>query len=408
MSKSVLVIITGSIAAYKSLDVIRQLREHNVRVTAILTKGGAEFVTPLSLAALSGGPVYNDLFSLKDESEMGHIRLSREHDLIAVVPASADMIAKMAVGMADDLATATLLATDKPVIIAPAMNSRMWEHKATQRNIAQLCKDNIRIIEPEAGDLACGEVGSGRLADVETIVDRIVHALVGDQPLRGFSALVTSGPTFEPIDPVRFIGNRSSGKQGNAIAKALEQAGAKVTLVTGPTAETLPENVKTIRVEIAQEMLTACKASLPADIAVCCAAVSDWRIKSPCREKLKKHTNTSAPELDLVLNPDILHTLSTLKNNRPKLVIGFAAETESVRKNALQKLKSKGCDWIIANDVSEGKIFGKDMTSAQFITKQTNEAWNSISKDELAQRLVKKITTHFTSQNVKIITKKKG
>ena len=376
MSKSVLIIVTGSIAAYKALDVIRRLRQRNVKVTAILTKGGAEFVTPLSLAALTGAPVYSDLFSLKDESEMGHIRLSREHDLVAVIPASADIIAKMAAGSAHDLATTTLLATDKSVIIAPAMNSRMWEHKATQRNIAQLRQDNIEIIEPDDGDLACGEIGSGRLASVDTVTERILHALLGDQPLKGISAIVTSGPTYEPVDPVRFIGNRSSGKQGNAIAKALKAAGAKVALITGPTALPLPEHIQTTRVETAEEMLTACKASLPADIAICCAAVSDWRVNAPFQEKLKKRANASPPSLDLVPNPDILHTLSTLKNNRPKLVIGFAAETESVLNNAREKLKAKSCDWIIANDVSEGKIFGQDTTSAHFITTQENEAWD--------------------------------
>jgi phosphopantothenoylcysteine decarboxylase/phosphopantothenate--cysteine ligase len=395
MRKSILLIITGSIAAYKTLDVIRRLREHGIKVTTILTKGGAEFVTPLSLASLSGEAVYSDLFSLKDEHEMGHIRLSRENNLIAVIPASADIIAKMATGRTDDLATATLLATDKPVIIAPAMNSKMWEHKATKRNVAQLCKDGIDIIEPENGDLACGEVGSGRLAEVETIVEQLLRKLLGERPLKGISAIVTSGPTHEPIDPVRFIANRSSGKQGIAIVKALEEAGATVTLITGPTSESIPDNVKTIQVETAEQMLAACKSSLPADIAICCAAVSDWRVKSPFQQKLKKRTNESPPALNLVSNPDILHTLSTLKQHRPKLVIGFAAETEKLKANAATKLKNKGCDWIIANDVSDDKVFGKDETSALFLSRKTSEDWRNISKQQLANQLVEKITEHF-------------
>ena len=399
MSKSVLIIITGSIAAYKTLDVIRRLREHGVKVISILTKGGAEFVTPLSLSALSGTPVYSDLFSLKDEAEMGHIRLSRENDVIAVIPASADIIAKMAIGLTDDLATATLLATDKPVIIAPAMNSKMWEHPATKRNIATLRKDSIAIVAPVSGDLACGEVGEGRLAEVETIVAAILQKLEGKKPLKGFSALVTSGPTYEPIDPVRFIANRSSGKQGNAIAAALRDAGAEVTLVTGHTPEPLPENVKAVRVETAEEMLAACKNALPADIAICCAAVSDWRLKSPFTQKLKKRANASAPSLDLMLNPDILHTISTLKNKRPKIVVGFAAETENLKKHALEKLESKGCDWIIANDVSNAQVFGKDETSALFITGQESEEWKRVSKHQLALKLVEKIMQHLKTKD---------
>lgn len=398
MSKSVLLIVTGSIAAYKTLDVIRRLREHGVCVTTILTKGGAEFVTPLSLASLSGEAVYSDLFSLKDEQEMGHIRLSRENDLVAVIPASADIIAKMAAGITDDLATATLLATDKPVTIAPAMNTKMWEHKATRRNIAQLRRDGIDIIEPESGDLACGEIGSGRLAEVETIVEHLLQRLHGGRPLTGFSTLVTSGPTHEPIDPVRFIANRSSGKQGIAIARALSEAGARVTLVTGPTSETIPQDIKTVRIETAEQMLAACTSSLPADIAVCCAAVSDWRVKSPFRQKLKKRNNASAPSLDLIGNPDILHTLSTLKQNRPRLVIGFAAETEKLKQNAAAKLKNKGCDWIIANDVSDGQVFGKEKTSALFLSRKTSEEWNSISKQQLAENLVEKIVCHFNKK----------
>ena len=401
MTKSVLLIVSGSIAAYKSLDVVRRLRERGVSVTCVLTKGGAEFVTPLSLASLSGNAVYGELFSLKDEAEMGHIRLSREADLIAVVPASADILAKMVAGLTDDLATATLLASDKPVLIAPAMNAKMWEHPATKRNLAQLIKDGVQLIEPDAGSLACGEIGQGRLAEVDTIVNAIVAKLEGTAqgPLKGLRALVTSGPTFEAIDPVRFIGNRSSGKQGNAIAEALAHAGAQVTLITGPTAEPLPKHVKLVRVESADEMLAACKEALPADIAICAAAVSDWRARTPLEHKLKKRANDSPPEIALAFNPDILATLAGLKAKRPRLVIGFAAETEAVLKNASEKRKAKGCDWIVANDVSGGKVFGADETHAFLITEKPPEEWSNISKRELARKLISKIETFFGKDN---------
>lgn len=395
MSKSVLLLISGSIAAYKSLDVIRRLRERGVRVSAILTKGGAEFITPLSVASLTGEPVYSELFSLKDETEMGHIRLSRETDLIAVVPASADIIAKMVNGQADDLATATLLATDKPVVIAPAMNTRMWEHPATKRNIEQIRNDGVGIIEPDSGSLACGEVGGGRLAEVETVVEYLIQKLDNSKPLVGMSALVTSGPTYEPIDPVRFIGNRSSGRQGNAIAEALSDAGAQVTLITGPVSETLPHNVRVVKVETAEEMLAAAQDALPAHIAVCCAAVSDWRVKKPFAEKLKKRANASAPSLDLILNPDILHALAAAKAKRPKLVVGFAAETSHLKKNAQEKLVKKGCDWILANDVSENRVFGKDDTDIVFVSGKKSEEWGRMSKRALARRLVEEIARHF-------------
>jgi phosphopantothenoylcysteine decarboxylase/phosphopantothenate--cysteine ligase len=395
MNKSLLLIITGSIAAYKSLDIIRRLREREVKVTCILTKGGAEFVTPLSLAALSGNPVYSDLFSLKDEAEMVHIRLSRESDAIAVIPASADIIAKMVAGITDDLATTTLLATDKPVIVAPAMNVQMWNHPATQRNIAQLRGDGVHIIEPDSGELACGEIGQGRLAKEEYILAGILQILYNEQPLKGLSTIVTSGPTYEAIDPVRFIGNRSSGKQGHAIAKALALAGANVTLITGPTSEPDPLNTKIIKIETAQQMLAACESTLPVDIAICCAAVSDWRAKEPLDHKLKKRANESPPDIELALNPDILLTISSFKQKRPKLVIGFAAETESLLKNATAKRKAKQCDWIIGNDASGGKIFGADATDAYFITAKDSEEWKNITKQELANRLVQKITHYF-------------
>jgi phosphopantothenoylcysteine decarboxylase/phosphopantothenate--cysteine ligase len=395
MSRSVLLIVTGSIAAYKSLDVVRRLKERGVKLTCVLTEGGAQFVTPLSLASLSGNPVYGDLFSLKDETEMGHIRLSREADLIAVVPASADIIAKMAGGFAGDLAAATLLATDKPVLIAPAMNERMWEHPATKRNLAQLVKDGVQVIDPDSGSLACGEIGQGRLANVDTIVEAIAARLGGEGKLTGFSALVTSGPTFEAIDPVRFIGNRSSGKQGHAIAAALAQAGAAVTLVTGPTIQPDPAGARIVRVESAEQMLTACKEALPVDIAVCCAAVSDWRAKKTLDHKLKKRANDSPPEIALAFNPDILQTLAAPGKQRPKLVVGFAAETESVVKYATAKRRDKGCDWIVANDVSGGKVFGADETHAFLITAKGTEEWKALTKRELAQNLVKKIEAFF-------------
>jgi phosphopantothenoylcysteine decarboxylase/phosphopantothenate--cysteine ligase len=381
MPKSILLIVTGSIAAYKSLDVIRRLRERDINVTCILTTGGAEFVTPLSLASLSGNPVYGDLFSLKDETEMGHIRLSREADLIAVVPASADILAKMAAGNADDL--------------APAMNERMWEHPATKRNLAQLIEDGVELIAPDAGALACGEVGQGRLAEVETIAAAIAARLKGGGKFSGLSALVTSGPTFESIDPVRFIGNRSSGKQGHAIAAALASKGVKVTLISGPVSEPDPQGVEVVHVESAEQMLAACKRALPADIAVCAAAVSDWRAKKPLDHKLKKRANASPPEIELAFNPDILATLAVPGKQRPRLVVGFAAETESVVKNATAKRKEKGCDWIVANDVSGGKVFGADATHAFFITPQAMEEWKNLSKRELAEKLVEKIMLFF-------------
>ncbi len=395
MSKSVLLIITGSIAAYKSLDIIRRLREHGVSVTCVLTSAGVQFVTPLSLASLSGNPVYGDLFSLKDETEMGHIRLSREHDVIAVVPASADIIAKMATGRADDLASTTLLAANKPILLAPAMNTHMWEHPATQRNIAQLRKDSIHIIEPEEGELACGETGYGRLAAEETIVSAILGHLDNQRALTGIKALVTSGPTYESIDPVRFIGNRSSGKQGHAIAQALAEAGAEVTLITGHVHVPDPAQVRVVRVETAEEMLAASLLALPVDVAVCCAAVSDWRAKKTLAHKIKKRVNASPPVIELTPNPDILQTLATLKKKRPSLVIGFAAETELLKKNAEIKLHDKGCDWIIANDVSGGKVLGKDDTSALLVTAEGNEEWANVSKQELARRLAGRIVQHL-------------
>lgn len=393
--KSVLLIITGSIAAYKTLELIRRLRERGVVVRSILTRAGEQFVTSFSVAALSENPVYNDLWSLKDEAEMGHIRLSREADLVVVAPASADIIAKMAQGLADDLASAALLANNKPLLVAPAMNSMMWQHPATRRNVKQLKADGAEIIEPASGMLACGEVGAGRMAEVETILEAILQSLeAGNEPLAGYSAIVTAGPTFEAIDPVRFLGNHSSGKQGYAIAAALAAAGAKVTLISGRTALTSPQGVTVVRVTGALEMLAAVEENLPADIAVCAAAVSDFRPAIIEQNKIKKKAGETPPVIKLVENPDILKALSGHKN-RPQLVIGFAAETENLAENAREKLKRKGCDFILANDVSGGKVFEQDSNEILFISRQESENWEKMGKQEIARRLVEKISAQL-------------
>jgi len=389
MRQSILLIISGSIAAYKSLDLIRRLREREFDVRCILTKGGEQFITPLSVASLSGNPTYGDLFSLKDEVEMGHIRLSREADMIVVAPASADLIAKMAHGMADDLATAALLASDKNILVAPAMNAQMWEHPATQRNIRQIVKDGAQIIEPSAGSLACEEIGSGRMAEPEIVLGAILTQLGTRHKAQGtFKALVTSGPTHEAIDPVRYIGNRSSGKQGHAIAAALARQGAEVMLVTGPTSLPDPVGVTVKHVTSAEEMLAACEKALPVDVAICAAAVSDWRAEKPASRKLKK--GGSAAALALIENPDILHAISHHKK-RPALVVGFAAETENLLKNASEKRKRKGVDWIVANEVSGSKGFGADDNKVLLITAKGNENWPLMSKEEVAEKLVEKI-----------------
>lgn len=388
-----LLIISGSIAAYKSLDLIRRLQEHDIEVRCILTKGGAQFITPLSVASLSNHPVYEELFSLKDEVEMGHIRLSREADLIVVAPASADLIGKMAHGTTDDLASATLLASNKKILLAPAMNTQMWANPATIRNIAQLKSDGVIIIDPGAGLLACGETGAGRMAEVETILAAIQKQLFSG-PLHGVKALVTSGPTYEAIDPVRFIGNHSSGKQGHAIALALARQGADVTLVSGPTALPDPKGIKTIRITSAEEMLKACEASLPADIAVCAAAVADWKVSEPTARKLKKARDGEAPELRLIENPDILAHIAQHPKLRPALVIGFAAETENMLENAKEKRKRKACDWILANDVSEGKAFNASENAVTLVTAKSEESWPLQSKDTIAHQLVQHIISH--------------
>ena len=395
--KRILLIIAGGIAAYKSLDLIRRLRERGAGVRCILTRSGAEFVTPLAVASLSEEKVYQDLFSLTDESEMGHIRLSREADLVVVAPATADLLGKMAAGLADDLASTALLATDKPVLVAPTMNVMMWAHPAVQANVALLAARGVRRVGPGSGDLACGEVGSGRMAEplqiVAAIEDFFAEA-AGSRPLAGRRAVVTSGPTREPIDPVRYIANRSSGKQGHAVAAALAAAGAETVLVSGPTAEPDPPGTTVVRVETAREMLAACQRALPADILVCAAAVVDWRPAEVAAEKLKKDGST--PSLHLVENPDILATLAR-SAERPALVVGFAAETSDVVDYARAKLARKNCDWILANDVSPATgTFGGDHNTVHLVAADRLEDWPRMTKREVADRLAARIAEHFT------------
>ncbi len=387
--KRVLLIIAGGIAAYRSLELIRRLRERGCRVRCVLTRGGAQFVTPLSVAALSEEKVYQDLFSLTDESEMGHIRLSREADIIVVAPASADLIAKMANGHADDLASTALLATDKPVLIAPTMNVQMWAHPAVRRNIATLESWGVQRVGPGSGALACGETGSGRMAEpmeIVTAIETVLAQAMRPRPLAGRRALVTSGPTWEPIDPVRFIANRSSGKQGHAIASALQALGASVTLVSGPTNQPDPAGVAVVNIESAREMLEACLAALPVDVAVFAAAVADWRVDGASDQKIKK--TGAPPALQMTENPDILKTIANAGANRPRLVVGFAAETESVEAHAQAKLARKGCDWILANDVSTGTgTFGGDANTLRLITHDGVDAWPTMTKVAAAARL---------------------
>ena len=387
--KSILLIIGGGIAAYKSLDFIRRARERGAKVRTILTEAAQHFVTPLSAAVLSEEPAFTELFDLKNETEIGHIRLSREADLIVIAPATANLLAKMAHGLCNDLASTVLLAADKPILVAPAMNWRMWEHPATRRNLSRLKADGIYTVGPNEGPMACGETGFGRMAEVDEIIAASEKILDGEgaKPLLGRRVLVTAGPTFEPIDPVRFIGNRSSGKQGYAIAVAAARFGAQVTLVAGPNALPDPRGVTTVHVETAQKMLEASEAALPADIAVFSAAVADWRAASVESEKIKKSGH--APELRLVENPDILRTIAKRAVNRPRLVIGFAAETGNIIAQAVQKLESKGCDWIVANDVSQGGVFGQSRNAVHVITRSSVKSWPEMSKEEVADRLVR-------------------
>lgn len=390
--KRVLLIVGGGIAAYKALELTRLLRKAGVAVRPILTKAGAQFVTPLSLSSLAEDKVYDELFSLTDEAEMGHIQLSRSADLVVVAPATADLIAKAAHGLAGDLASTTLLATDKPVLMAPAMNVRMWLHPATQRNIATLKADGVRFVGPDEGAMACGEFGPGRLAEPEVIFAAIMAALEGPtaKPLAGKRALVTAGPTFEPIDPVRGITNRSSGRQGFAIAQALAELGAEVTLIAGPVFLPTPPGVTRIDVETARQMLAASQAALPADVGVFVAAVADWRVDEAFGTKLKKERG-GPPALTFVENPDILATVSASGPNRPRLVVGFAAETNDVEMHARAKLSRKGCDWIIANDVTEPGVMGGEDNAVLLITQGGTERWERAPKDEVARAIAQRI-----------------
>lgn len=427
--KRILLVVSGGIAAFKVPDLIRRLAERGVSVRCAMTKSAEQFVTPLTLASLSGEKVSTDIFSLTDEAEMGHIELSRDADLVVVAPATANILARMANGHADDMATTLLLATDKPVLVAPAMNVRMWHHPATQRNVEQLKADGVAFIGPNDGEMACGEYGPGRMSEPLEIVAAIEAqfgkplpkhlTLVQPRPdtssvaplkqdLKGRKAIVTSGPTHEPIDPVRYIANRSSGKQGHAIAAALAARGAEVTLVTGPVTLPDPPGVKTVHVEAARDMFSACFLDLPVDIFVAAAAVADWRVAVEAPQKLKK-SGDLPPTLKLAENPDILRAIATTDaKRRPALVIGFAAETETVVAHAQKKLQSKGCDWILANDVSEGtQTFGGDSNAVHLVTANAVEDWPRLSKSEVAARLAERIAAAF-SENTSNKNIKKG
>lgn len=423
--KRILLILSGGIAAFKCHDLIRRLRERGASVRCVLTPSAAKFVTPLSLQALSEDKVYSDLFSLTDESEMGHINLSREADLLVVVPASANILARMAQGLADDLATTVLLATDKAVLAAPAMNVRMWLHPATQANVATLRARGVAFVGPNEGAMACNEFGPGRMSEPLEIVAAVEAYFMGrlpaagppplisgpsvirmapetmggaiaHRPLTGRRAIVTSGPTREAIDPVRYISNHSSGKQGHAIAGALAALGAEVTLVSGPVGVADPAGVKVVRVESADDMLAACRVALPADIAICAAAVADWKVRNAANGKLKKVPGAAPPALELVPNPDILASLAASGPQRPALVVGFAAETENVVANAVSKRERKGCDWIVANDVSPATgTFGGDRNTVHLVTASGVEAWPTLDKGAVAEELARRVVRHF-------------
>jgi len=396
--KRVLLIITGGIAAYKSLDLIRRLREEGSEVRCVLTKSATKFVTPLSVSSLSENVVYQDLFSLTDEAEMGHIQLSRDADLVVVAPATANILAKMAGGICDDMATTVLLATNTKVLVAPAMNVKMWENPATQANVSILKSRGILFVGPTAGNMACGEFGDGRMAEPLEISSNIERYFSAEAPLAGRRAIVTSGPPHEMIDPVRYIANRSSGKQGNAIARALVGMGANTVLITGPTSEPVPAGVKIVRTESAVDMYEATLKALPADIAVCAAAVADWRPAVPVYNKIKKADVGGLTTLELEENPDILRALSEAGTKRPSLVIGFAAETDRVVENAITKRAHKGCDWVVANDVSTGtNTFGGSKNTVHLITTAGAESWPAMSKTEVAAALAARISEHMAS-----------
>ncbi|MEN8887433.1 MAG: bifunctional phosphopantothenoylcysteine decarboxylase/phosphopantothenate--cysteine ligase CoaBC [Celeribacter marinus] len=384
--KTILLIIGGGVAAFKSLDLIRRMRDEGAQVVPVLTKAAEQFVTPLSVSALSAQKVYSDLFDLTDEAEMGHIELSRAADLIVVAPATADLMGKMAAGLANDLASTVLMATDKPVLVAPSMNVRMWHHPACQRNVATLKSDGIVFVGPDEGAMACGEFGLGRMAEVADII-AAASCVLSNGPLTGKHALVTSGPTHEPIDPVRYIANRSSGAQGTAIASALRDLGASVTFVTGPADVAPPAGVRVVRVNTAREMKDAVEAALPADVAVFAAAVADWRVASQSASKIKKN-NGALPVLEFAENPDILAAVSQMTSGRPQLVIGFAAETDHVLDHATAKRVRKGCDWIVANDVSpETGIMGGAQNAVTLISDTGAEVWPRMNKSDVAARL---------------------
>ncbi|MGV8040058.1 MAG: bifunctional phosphopantothenoylcysteine decarboxylase/phosphopantothenate--cysteine ligase CoaBC [Thermoanaerobaculaceae bacterium] len=393
--KRVLLVISGGIAAYKSLDLIRRLRERGVEVRTVMTEGATHLVTPLSVAALSENRVATDMWALTPEGEIGHIRLARDPDLVVVAPATANLLAKMAHGIADDLASTLLLATDRPVLVAPAMNVVMWEKPVTQGNMATLRARGVHQVGPGVGAMACKESGAGRMAEVSEILAAVEAILAPAKPLAGVRALVTSGPTFEPIDPVRFVGNRSSGKQGHAVAAALAELGAEVTLVSGPVAVSDPPGVRTVHVGTAREMLAACEAALPVDVAVCAAAVADWRPAEVSAHKRKKD-GRAAPTITLVENPDILATLSFPGERRPRLVVGFAAETEDLEGNARTKRRRKGCDWLVANDVSPGsETFGGERNTVLLVTSEGLERWPTMDKAEVARRLAERVAGHL-------------
>ena len=395
LGKKVLLIIGGGIAAYRSLELIRRLRERGCLVSTCLTKSGREFVTPLSVSALSEQKVHLDLFDLTQESEMGHIELSRSVDLIIVAPGTADIMSKMANGSANDLASTLLLATDKQILIAPAMNVRMWKHPSTRRNHDTLVSDGVKFIGPNEGKMACGDYGPGRMSEPDEIADK-AESILRQGPLNSIHAIITSGPTYEAIDPVRFIGNRSSGAQGSAIASALVRLGADVTFITGPSTINYPDGVKVVTVETADEMFLAVNEALPAEVAIFVAAVSDWKIENVQKQKIKKSSGQIAPSLVLAENKDILNHISNLKQNRPKLVIGFAAESENILENASLKRRKKGCDWIVANDVSVGsEVMGGKSNKVSLISEMNTENWPKMSKEKVAERLVEKILLHL-------------
>jgi phosphopantothenoylcysteine decarboxylase/phosphopantothenate--cysteine ligase len=421
LPKSVLLIISGSVASYKALELIRLLRAQDVLVTTILSKGGAEFITPLAVSSLSGTKTYTDLFSLTDETEMGHIQLSRIAELVLVAPASANLLAKMATGLADDLATTALLATNKPVFVAPAMNHKMWSHPATRRNVAQLVQDGIRVIPPTVGDMACGETGVGRMAEPAAILEFLARhpGLVPGSPtpsatlqgipaqgrddglpLKGRRAIVTSGPTIESIDPVRYLGNRSSGKQGHAIAQALADAGAEVTLLCSEVNLPDPRGVKIVRIHNAESMLEAAIAALPADIFIGAAAVADWKPSITAPQKIKKQNMLDILTLEFLPTVDVVASIAQ-QVERPALVVGFAAETEKLLEHARAKRLSKGCDWILANEVGASLAFGQDDNSVTLITATSEESWPLTHKTEIATRLVQKIAAHFNEATTK-------